>query len=156
MYEDGLSIPMFEISACHNWLIILPRYCRKHLIRELRIMLARFSTLLYKKWVRRFVYVNPVAFSKRARPGRRSSKIFSDSARLRLSYFHEKCLQPLQCAVATVQMRKIRYPRWRLWKMMLVWYWEDSCAICIDLIDENSSMIAREKYRFYPLSFSSE
>lgn len=155
MYEDGLSIPMFEISACHNWLIILPRYCRKHLIRELRIMLARFSTLLYKRWVRRFVYVNPVAFSKRARPGRRSSKIFSDSVRLRLSYFHEKCLQPLQCAVATVQMRKMRiqgddYERWCLCDIGKI------AALFASISRENSSMIAREKYRFYPLSFSSE
>lgn len=30
-------------------------------------MPARFSALLDKKWVRRFVYVNPVAFSKRVR-----------------------------------------------------------------------------------------
>jgi len=34
MYEDSLSMPMSEISACHDWLIILPRYYRKYLIRS--------------------------------------------------------------------------------------------------------------------------
>lgn len=61
-------------------------------------MLARFYPI--KKWLRRFVYVNPVVFKKRVRLGRQSSKIFSDSTCLRLSYFHEKCLQPLQCALS--------------------------------------------------------
>jgi len=37
MYEDGLSMPMSEINACHDWLIILSRCRRKHSIRE-RIM----------------------------------------------------------------------------------------------------------------------
>jgi len=74
MYEDGLSMLMAEINACHDWLIILSRCRRKHLIQERIIDHTR------EIWVRRFVYVNPVTFSKRARLGRWSSKIFSDSA----------------------------------------------------------------------------
>lgn len=47
-------------------------------------MPAKFSTLLDKKQVCHFVYVNPIAFNKRAWSGWQSSKIFSDSARQRL------------------------------------------------------------------------
>lgn len=101
--------------------------------RTFRLCPGDFSTLLDKKWVHRFVYVNPVAFSKLGRSGRRFSKIFSNSARLRLGYFHEKCLQPLQYAVATIRIGKCG--SWgddyeRLCSRVM---FKSSCAICINL-----------------------
>lgn len=74
----------FEISACHDRLIIPRRY--RENIRYTRTHRASypraFSTILDKKWVSRFVYANPAASerararaSRQTRAGQRSSEI---------------------------------------------------------------------------------
>lgn len=72
-------------------------------------MPGRFSTLLDKKWVHRFVYVNPVAFSKLGRSGRRSSKIFNNSARLR-QLFSRKMFAAVAIRCRHNTNWKMRYP----------------------------------------------